>query len=58
MPDLAVSRRALLGGAAAAAFGLAYAGSLEAPEPDRNPATPVARPDTARSSPIPTPAAG
>ena len=36
MPDLAVSRRALLGGAAAAGFGLAYAGSLEAfarPEP-------------------------
>ena len=29
MPDLAVSRRALLGGAAADAFGLAYAGSLD-----------------------------
>ena len=36
MNDLAVSRRVLLGGAAAAGFGLAYAGSLEAfarPEP-------------------------
>ena len=36
MTNLAVSRRALLGGAAAAGFGLAYAGSLEAfarPEP-------------------------
>ena len=30
MPDLAVSRRALLGGAAADGFGLAYAGSLDA----------------------------
>ena len=51
-----VSRRALLGGAAAAGFGLAYAGSLEAF--DRNLATPEVIRVTARWCPIPTPAVG